>query len=115
MDYEKIIVELLSRIQTLEEQVAVLIGQQEKKKESRENKVTTDDVREYIKELKAKAKEEGKKVLVLKCGDIHNALGLKHWHRPVCNAMRDCKNDNDIILYEPPKGNSSAFEIEYKL
>lgn len=115
MDYEKIIVELLSRIQNLEEQVAILSAKHEQKSEKEVNKVTTNDVRKYIKMLKDEAKKQGKKVLILKCGDIHNDLGLKHWHRPICNAMRDCMNDNDIVLYEPPKGNSSAFEIEYKL
>ena len=93
----------------------MLIEQQSNDKKEDEEKMTTEGVREYIRELKRKAKLEGKKILVLKCGDIHNDLGLKHWHRPICNAMRDCKNDDDIILYEPPKGNSSAFAIEYKL
>ena len=46
MDYEKIIVELLSRIQVLEEQVASLLS--EKEEANKEEKMTTKEIREYI-------------------------------------------------------------------
>ncbi len=115
MDYEKIIVELLSRIQTLEEQVAVLIAQKESSKEKEMEKVTTEDIRQYIKLLKTNAKSQGKTILILTARDIHKELNLKSRFPMVCNAMRDCMNDGDIILFQPPKGNSSTLEIEYKL
>ena len=108
MDYEKIILELLSRIQTLEEQVATLM-------EKKGDKVTTNDIREYIKTLKFNAKSAGKNILVLTARDIHRELNLKSRFPMVCNAMRDCMTDGDIILFQPPKGNSSTLEIEYKL
>ena len=115
MDYEKIIVELLSRIQTLEEQVAVLMGHKESKKEEAVRKVTTEDIRQYIKQLKNNAKAKGQNILILTARDIHRELNLKSRFPMVCNAMRDCMNDGDIILFQPPKGNSSTLEIEYKL
>ena len=93
MDYEKVIVELLSRIQTLEEQVTVLMAQQDSKKEKAGEKVTTEDIRQYIKQLKIDSKAAGKEILIL----------------------TDCMNDDDIILFQPPKGNSSTLEIEYRL
>ena len=52
MDYEKIIVELLSRIQTLEEKVASLTDQQETPKEKVGEKMTTENIRQYILQLK---------------------------------------------------------------
>ena len=81
------------------------------KKES----ITTNDICQYILTLKATAKEEGKKRLILIARDIHKQLHLKSRFPMVCNAMRQCMEQNDIILFQPPKGNSSTLEIEYKL
>ena len=89
--------------------------QQLNEKKEDEDKMTTEQIREYIRELKRQARALGKETLILKCGDVHNELGLKHRHPQVCNAMRDCKNENDVVLYEPQKKNSSAVTIEYKL
>ena len=55
MNYEKVILELLGRIQTLEEQVATLMTKQESGKE--ESKITTTEIKEYIEEQKQIAKE----------------------------------------------------------
>ena len=115
MDYEKIIVELLSRIQTLEEQVAMLIDQQTQKKERVGEKMSTNDIREYICELKRNAKSNGKSVLVLRSGNIHKDLNLKDSMPQVCNAMRQAMNIEDTILHTTPSGNSSTIEIQYKL
>ena len=115
MDYEKIIVELLSRIQTLEEKVASLMDQQETPKEKVGEKMTTENIRQYIMQLKENAKANGKNILVLTARDIHGELNLKSRYPMVCNAMRDCMGNNDIILFQPPKGNSSTLQIEYKL
>ena len=111
MDYEKIIVELLSRIQVLEEKVDML----SKGKESGEESITTDGIRKYINELKTTARVAGKNTLVLVARDIHRQLRLKSRFPMVCNAMRQCMGENDVILFQPPKGNSSTLEIEYKL
>ena len=113
MNYEKVILELLGRIQTLEEQVATLMTKQESGKE--ENKMTTTDIKAYIEEQKRIAKEAGKTELVLKSGDVHKDLELKQRHPQVCNAMRQCKKDEDVVLYQPPKGNGTTLQIKYKL
>ena len=115
MDYEKIIIELLSRIQTLEEQVSFLMKKQEYEKEETGVKVSTNDIREYIKKLKWDAKESGKSVLILRSGDIHKDLGLKSAMPQVCNAMYDCMKSFDLVLHTTPSGKSSTIEIEYKL
>ncbi len=115
MKYEKIILELMERIQKLEEQVAVLIEQNENKMEMREDKVTTNDIREYIKELKTTARAKGKNTIVLKSGDVHKDLGLKNAMPQVCNAMYDCMNNDDIVLHTTPSGKSSTIQIEYKI
>ena len=115
MDYDKIIVELLSRIQTLEEKVASLMDKKETPKEKVREKVTTENIRQYIMQLKENTKANGKNILVLTARDIHGDLNLKSRYPMVCNAMRDCMGNNDIILFQPPKGNSSTLQIEYKL
>ena len=77
MNYEKIIVELLGRIQILEEQVATLMQEKNQSSEQEANKITTDNIRQYILELKRAAKNVGKPFIILKSGDIHKELNLK--------------------------------------
>ena len=115
MNYEKIIVELLGRIQVLEEQVATLMKGQEKATEPEPAKITTDDIRQYISSLKETAKESGKTSIILKSGDIHRDLKLKSALPQVCNAMRQSMKDGDIVIHTTPSGNSSTIEIEYKV
>ena len=112
MDYEKIILELLSRLQVLEEKVELLTVS---KKSKEQPSITTADICGYINNLKLSAKSEGKKKLVLISRDIHRELKLKSRFPMVCNAMRQCMKEKDVILFQPPKGNSSTLEIEYRL
>ena len=115
MNYEKVIVELLSRIQVLEEQVAELMNQKDNSETSKEDTMTTKQIREYIQDLKKIAKENGKTTIVLRSGDIHKDLNLKSRLPMVCNAMKQCMNPYDVVLHTTPSGNSSTIEIEYKL
>lgn len=115
MNYEKIIVELLGRIQVLEEQVATLMADKDQASNQEVNKVTTEDIRQYIADLKASAKEAGKECIVLKSGDIHRALKLKSAMPQVCNAMRQSMSERDIVLHTTPSGNSSTIEIQYNV
>ena len=115
MNYEKIIVELLGRIQVLEEQVAVLMKEKKQVLDQETNKISTDDIRQYIVELKKSAKESGKNFIVLKSGDIHKELKLKSAMPQVCNAMRQSMNEGDIVLHTTPSGNSSTIEIQYNV
>ena len=113
MNYEKIIVELLGRIQLLEEQVAVLMKEKEQVLDQETNKISTDDIRQYIVELKKSSKASGKNFIVLKSGDIHKELKLKSAMPQVCNAMRQTMNEGDAVLHTTPSGNSSTIEIQY--
>jgi DNA gyrase/topoisomerase IV subunit B len=113
MNYEKIIVELLGRIQVLEEQVAILMNEKNQTPNQELNKITTEDIRRYIKELKKSAKELGKDCIILKSGDIHKELKLKNAMPQVCNAMRQLMNEGDIVLHTTPTGYSSTIEIQY--
>ena len=113
MNYEKIIVELLGRIQVLEEQVASLMEDKNKTPSSSPNKITTDDIRQYINELKISANIEGKEYIILKSGDIHRELNLKSARPQVCNAMRQSMREGDIVIHTTPSGNSSTIEIKY--
>ena len=115
MNYEKIIVELLGRIQVLEEQMAILMQEKKQASEQEVNKITTDDIRQHILGLKMAAKDEGKKFIILKSGDIHKALSLKSAMPQVCNAMRQSMNEGDIVLHTTPSGNSSTIEIQYNV
>ena len=115
MNYEKIIVELLGRIQVLEEQVATLIQEKNQVSEQEANRITTDDIRQHILELKKSAKDAGKSFIILKSGDIHKELKLKSAMPQVCNAMRQSMNEGDIVMHTTPSGNSSTIEIQYNI
>ena len=113
MNYEKIIVELLGRIQVLEEQMATLLEEKNQNSKPETNKISTDDIRKYIVELKIAAKQDGKKTITLKSGDIHKDLKLKSALPQVCNAMRQSMNEGDVVIHTTPSGNSSTIEIQY--
>ena len=115
MNYEKIIVELLSRIQALEEQMAVLMSNQNQDAIKTSGNLSTEDIKRYILELKNITKESGKSILVLCSGDIHKDLNLKNAMPQVCNAMRQCMENNDVVLHTTPSGYSSTIEIQYNL
>ena len=115
MNYEKIIVELLARIQVLEEQMAEIMQERNQGMGKDTNKITTDDIRQYILELKLSAKNSGKNHIILKSGEIHKALKLKNAMPQVCNAMRQAMREIDVVLHTTPSGNSSTIEIKYNV
>ena len=125
MNYEKIIVELLSRIQTLEEKVDFLMNEKSSPSTSKPKthdevvadvvKVKTKDIRDYIESQKNEAKSEGKEFVVLKAGDLHRILRLRNSIPMVCNAMRQCMAEGDVVLHETPSGYSSTLEIKYNI
>ncbi len=114
MNYDNIILELLDRIKILEDQVMTLM-EKDQKKPALINKISTGDIRDYIDECKTVARNECKSNLVLVAGDIHREMKLKSSMPMVCNAMRQCMSDKDIVLYETASGYSSTLKIEYKL
>ena len=119
MNYDAIIVELLVRIQKLEKDVKSL--QQEinsvfhSYSPESHPKTTTKDIRTYIEDQKAMAKENGQTELVLKANDIHKSLQLRSRFPMVCNAMRQCLRDGDVVLHDTASGYSSTLEIRYYL
>ena len=123
MNYDKVIVELLARIQVLEDQVKLLMskedlfeGQTLQERKVREVvKLKTQDIRDYIEELKSNAKKEGENILVLKAGNIHREKHLKCAMPMVCNAMYQSMLEGDKILHTTAKGCSSTIEIQYFL
>ena len=123
MNYEKIIVELLARIQTLEEKVDMLMNDKSTgsgsvtHEETVNNvvKVKTKDIRDFIEAQKMEAKNRGEEFIVLRASDLHRINRLKNAMPMVCNAMRQCMEENDIVLHETPSGYSSSLEIKYFL
>lgn len=123
MNYEKIIVELLSRIQTLEEKVDFLMNGKPSSSKPKTHdeivadvvKVKTKDIRDYIEVQKREAKTDGKEFVVLKAGDLHRILRLRNSIPMVCNAMRQCMAEGDVVLHETPSGYSSTLEIKYHI
>ncbi len=122
MNYEKIIVELLSRIKDLEEKVEYLMDGKELPEKSTSSymtvfrpKVSTQEVCEYIEEEKEFARNNGEKFLVLKAGHIHKLKNLKNSMPIVCNAMRQCMREGDVVIFQTPSGYSSTLQIKYYL
>ena len=102
MEYEKIILDLLIRVKTLEEK-------------NSKKQLGTAEIKQYILELKERAAEKGLSQINLKANDIHKALGLKSRMPAVCNAMKQCMTPGDVVLHETASGFSSTYEIQYKV
>lgn len=116
MNYDKIIIELMGRIQDLEEQVAALqsiVETLEGLPEKDKPKTTTGDIRSYILNKIAAAETSGEESITLRASDIHREMKLKSRFPMVCNAMRQCMKESDEILFETASGYSSSLEIKY--
>lgn len=132
MKYDSIILELLARIQALEEAVAALSGGRAAAAEPGEAepasaepaatsskrpepKVSTSDVRNYIMEQKREAAARGETELTFKASAIHRELKMKNRIPMVTNAMRQCMAEGDEVLHDTPSGKSSTLEIRFYL
>ena len=121
MNYDRIILEMLGRIQTLEEEMKILKNSKEYFEERCDGinlpstKGQTEMARQYIQKLKADAKERGLDSIVLVASDIHKSLNLKNRMPIICNAMKQCMGDYDEITHETPSGYSSTFSVKYYL
>ncbi len=123
MNYDSIIIELLSRVQKLELELAELkdnlgindCNPEPERFAAEEKRFSTKDIKEFVEGLKETAKANGEKTLTLISGDIHKLLKLRHCMPMVCNAMRQCMNADDEVLHETPSGQSSTLEIKYEL
>ncbi len=116
MNYDTIILEMLTRIQNLEQQVEALKAKQEQSESGNDmQKIGTNDVRAYIKRLMKTACENREEYIILRANDIHNRLKLKNRMPLVCNAMRQCMKEQDEVIHETPSGYSSTLEIKYCL
>lgn len=111
MEYDKIIIDMLNRICTLEEKVENLINC----KEISITKIGKNDIVQYIAELKEKSKKAGLVEIELVANDIHKQLKLTSKMPSVCNAMRYSMKEGDEILFKTPSGNSSTFKVKYYL
>ena len=112
MEYEKIILDLLIRVKTLEEEVEQLSATREAPSRKQ---LGTAKIKQYILGLKENATKNGFSQISLKANDIHKALGLKSRMPAVCNAMKQCMNPGDIVIHETASGFSSTYEIQYKV
>ena len=118
MNIENIVLEMLSRIQALEEEVKALRGEVEGGLAVKENVTgpktySTAAIRDYIEKKKEAARAEGKKSVVVLARDIHNELKLKSRYPMVCNAMYQMMSLDDVVVNAPASGYSSTVEIEY--
>ena len=126
---EKMLFEMVYKIQKLEEKVENLENVIEKLMEAKTaNSVQfestacqrsgvnfTQSVRDYITRQKSIAKENGLKELIMVCNDIQKALRVSNVPRSVCVAMYDCMNPGDVVLSSPPSGYSTSVKVKYFL
>lgn len=112
MEYEKIILELLMRVKTLEEKVELLSAQGA---EESQKQPGTAQIKAFILAMKQEARAKGATQLTLKANDVHKAMGLKSRMPAVCNAMKQCMEAGDQVLHQTGSGFSSTYEILYKL
>ena len=114
MNYERIILELMERIQVLEEKVAALEAVQAASPAPKKENLT-ESARNYIRQEKQRAREAGQRELVLVCNDIQKALGVINRAPAICTAMYDCMELGDTVVFAPQSGKSTAVKIKYSL
>ena len=124
MNYERIILEMLSRIQELEDAVAELkkerttpVNATPADNEIKENKGMnkTEYVKKYILDLKEEAREKGETFLILTAGDVQKEVNMQNRIVIVCNAMKQVMNKDDVVMHETPSGYSTTYQIKYYL
>ena len=115
MNYDAVIVEMLSRIKALEERVKKLEAISDMDNLDEKIKTSTNDILNYIISLKKTASDNRKMFLILTARDIHGALNLKQRYPMVCNAMRQAMRQGDEIVFSPKSGYSSTLKIKYYL
>jgi len=119
MNYERIILELLERIQILEDKVEALErncqGEAPQNSNDQPAKKTnlTAGAKAYIIAQKAEAKQKGLSEIILVCNDIQKALGAINRAPAICSAMYDCMAEGDEVLFAPPSGKSTTVKIRY--
>ncbi|MBR6794368.1 MAG: hypothetical protein IKM48_08460 [Clostridia bacterium] len=114
MNYEKLILELYSRVQVLEEEVRQL-KEHRNLVEEKPDTIGTKEIRRFIEEQKESALANGESSLIVKANDLQHQLGIRNRIPSVCNAMRQCMQEGDEILHQSPSGNSTTYEIKYYL
>ena len=118
MNYDRIILELMERIQILEEKVANLERDNTCAVESKdlpEKESLVSKAKEYIMKQKQLAKQSGLSEIILVCNDIQKALAVTNRTPSICSAMYDCMSEQDEILFAPPSGKSTTVKIKYYL
>ena len=142
MNYDKIILELLTRIKDLEDKVRILeqkiesenkpsrnedlneerLLRRERLLERREHMLMSDRIslaqqaRDYINKSKEEAANEGTvSHLILRCNDIQKELGVANRAATICQAMYDCMGPDDEVLEAPQSGKSTTVTISYRI
>ncbi len=133
MNYDVIIVELLTQIQVLEKRINRMekrliqegvfdegdafdedvYASNIKVETALTPKMTTNAIEQYISKKISDARKKGEKSIIIIAREIHNELGLKKSYPMVCNAMRKCMTQRDVVVHTTESGYSSTLEIKY--
>ncbi len=73
-----------------------------------------NEVYEYLNNILANSRGKQEFVDIIS-GDIHRNLNLKNRMPTVCDAMYKLMNENDEVIYAPPKKRGSRVHIRYYL
>lgn len=130
MNYESVLLELLSRVQKLEADMKVLKEsgvvretslEKEKKLKSAAEKSMSENVREappigteqvcdHIQEKKEVARLSGEETLELRAGDLARELGISNRLQIVLNAMQKMMGAEDVS-----EGSATMYTVRYAL
>lgn len=76
---------------------------------------TTQDFRAEVRGRLAIAEAAGAEELVIVSGELHKSLGAKNQMPMACNAMKQCMQAGDTVVFSPPSGQGSTLRIRYLL
>ena len=106
---------MIDRIKVLEEKVDMLVNERANDTKAVGEKVSTAQIKAYIANLLDQAKAGGQTYLVVVANDVHRALKLTSRIPSVCNAMKQMKQEGDVVLRETASGFSTTYTIRYNL
>lgn len=79
----------------------------------------SEDFQKEINRLKKEAKDKGMRYVDVVSGQVHRNIGgypsRNHRMPSCCQVMYSMKNNEDEIIYAPPKGKGATLQIRYYL
>ena len=77
--------------------------------------VTTEDFQRALQDRFRRAESQGERWLVVRAGDLHQAVKAENRMPTCCGAMVAAMEPGDVVMESPPSGQGASLTIFYWL